>query len=323
LIDDQFDCQIYALGIKDHAALFLEKGVGDSLIVRGWEAKELFKYGLLWARQGLTFEDLGLYLNMDPTTSSRRMEDWIDCLYPWAKKQILFPNLQEWILNNPEKLREQFPNHLFFFVDGTVIKIWTPSDPESRRNHYNNKHGYCAWVFFIVVDPCGHILFLSKLDIGHKHDSTHWNESKVVKLLTSQFASSDDWTYCIGGDKAYPNISLPPDWHLFVTMTAEELDQSAVSFPEHDVGTTASESSDEGHDATHDDGRNQKINRHKSPKIAKWRSVVERSIGAIKKWKILENFDFLSRVEGDKLLKLLHVICALVNWERVRNAKSW
>lgn len=115
-------CLIVA-GLKDFNALFNEKGVGSSLKVANWNSKELFKYGLLWARQGMTFDDLGLYVNRDATTMSRRMDDWINALYPWAKTQIQFPSLPEWILHHPEKLRSQFPNHLFFFVDGTVLKV--------------------------------------------------------------------------------------------------------------------------------------------------------------------------------------------------------
>jgi hypothetical protein len=112
------------------------------------------------------------------------MEDWVDRLFDWSQKQIKFLNIQEWLLHHPEELRNQFPNHLFLFVDGTVLEIFTPGDAKSRRKHYNSKHGVWAWVFFIVVDPSGHIVYLSKLDLGSKHDATHWNESDVVKSLS-------------------------------------------------------------------------------------------------------------------------------------------
>jgi hypothetical protein len=71
----------------------------------------------------MSFDDLGLFINKDATTASRRMADWIECLYSWAKSHIVLPELPEWILHHPEKLREQFPHHLFFFVDGTVLKV--------------------------------------------------------------------------------------------------------------------------------------------------------------------------------------------------------
>jgi hypothetical protein len=64
-------------------------------------------------------------------------------------------------------------------------------------------------------------------------------------------------------------------------------------------------------------------NRHRTPDIACWRGVVERSIGAIKKWKILENEHYMTRISGVLLEKLLTIICALVNRERSLNAKSW
>lgn len=111
------------LGVKDYHALFEERGVKNAFKIKNWDSKELFKYGLLWARQGMSFDDLGLYLNKDGTTASRRMSDWIGGLYPWAHSQIELPALAEWILHHPEKLREQFPQHLFFFVDGTVLKV--------------------------------------------------------------------------------------------------------------------------------------------------------------------------------------------------------
>jgi hypothetical protein len=111
------------------------------------------------------------------------MEEWIDRLYPWAKEQIQFLDFPEWLLHHPEELRNQFPNHLFLFVDGTILEIFTPGDAKCRRKHYNSKNGTWAWIFFIVVDPSGHIVYLSQIDLGNKHDSTHWNESDIVNNL--------------------------------------------------------------------------------------------------------------------------------------------
>jgi hypothetical protein len=144
---------------------------------------ELFKYGLLWARQGLTREDLGLYINRDKSNAGRWTAEWIETLYPWATEQITFLPEIEWLLHTPEELRKLYPNHLFLFVDGTVLKMWTPSDAKCRRKQHNSKHGFSAWVFFIVVDPSGHIVFLSRVELGNKHDATHWNESGAVELL--------------------------------------------------------------------------------------------------------------------------------------------
>lgn len=160
----------------------------------------------------------------------------------------------------------------------------------------------------MIVDPFGHIVFLSKLDIGHKHDATHFNESKAVDELEEFYEPNEDWTFCLAGDKAYPNINLPEGWELYVTMTAEE---PVNPTEETNVGPKK---------------KNEKVmdseNRHKSPEIARWRSVVERAIGAIKRWQILSNVDYMSKVDGALLQKLLTVICALVNWERKNGRKK-
>jgi hypothetical protein len=180
---------------------------------------------LLWARQGLSDQELGLYLNCDRTTASRLMDNWIDDLSDWASKQIVLPSLPDWISHTPENLRTDFPNCLFFFVDGTVLEIFTPGDAKCRRNHFNNKHGYCSWSFFVVVDPFGHIAYISDLNLGAEHDASQWNKSDCVADLEAKYKTGKKWKLCIGGDKAYPNIDLPENWHLYVTMTAAEPDE--------------------------------------------------------------------------------------------------
>ncbi len=213
------------LGIKNVPELFLE--LKDRLNVKGWEPKEFFDYGLLWARQGCSFQELGFYisclgsvscltnlLDKDRTTAARRMEQWIDCVYPCALNQIQLQSLPLWILHTPEELREQFPNCLFFFVDGTILKMWTPDEAKLRRAAYNNKHGCFSWSFFIVVDAVGHIVYLSNLELGARHDATAWNMSTVVSELENFYEASEPWVFCIGGDKAYPNIDLPDNWEV-------------------------------------------------------------------------------------------------------------
>jgi len=218
------------LGIKDYEKLFDIKEISALFQdIRKHDDDltpiELFKYGLLWARQGLSQVELGIYLNRNRSSAGRRMVTWVDILYPWAKSQITFFDIPEWLLHHPEELRSQFPKHLFFFVDGTVLKMWAPSDSRCRRKHYNSKHGCHAWIFFVVVDPSGHIVFLSNVDVGSKHDSTHWNEIDVASKLEKFYENmenDDGYILCLGGDKAYPGIDLPKGWHLYVTMSAEE-----------------------------------------------------------------------------------------------------
>jgi hypothetical protein len=182
----------------------------------------ILRYGLLWARQGLSDQELGLYLNCDRTTASRLMDDWIEAMSEWATQQVYFPPLPEWISHTSENLRMDFPKSLFLFVDGTVVEIYTPGDAKCRRNHFNNKHGYCSWSFFLVVDSFGHIAYVSDVSLGAEHDSTQWNNSDCVTKLEEEYKPGKQWQLCLGGDKAYPHINLPEKWHLYVTMTATD-----------------------------------------------------------------------------------------------------
>jgi hypothetical protein len=49
--------------------------------------------------------------------------------------------------------------------------------------------------------------------------------------------------------------------------------------------------------------------------IARCRAVVERTICAVKKWRILRNKSFLTKIDVWKLNELLLVICALTNYQ--------
>ena len=91
--------------------------------------------------------------------------------------------------------------------------------------------------------------------------------------------------FCISGDKAYPRILLPSSWQLYVTMTAEHEAISEVDIEDNGAASAFNIDNDE--------------RRFKSPEIAKFRSVVERVIGAIKSFKILLNVPFMSQAKHE------------------------
>lgn len=138
-------------------------------------------------------------------------------------------------------------------------------------------------------------------------------EKKLITQLEEQYPKpwtidGKDYTLCVGGDKAYPEIDLPSDWHVYVTMTAEHQaiesdkssDQSSAQF------------------LINNDNR-----RHKSPELAKYRAVVERVIGAMKKFKILLNVEYISQIKDDILHKLLYLVAAIVNYNLDQRKTSY
>lgn len=315
-----------------------------------YDRKRQLERFLIQLRNGFTYR-VALPL-LEPTKSASSFMNLfrhtLNDLFPWALEQIQLPTVDEWRRMNTEQMAKDFPGFLSFFVDGTVIEIWNPKDVKKYRENFNSKHGHTAMSFFVVCTPDGCIVYLSKFDTGSTHDSTAWNtalawppitiqDGKCVdrpdrKLFVKQLEEvygeglpeakkvdrsvverESNPTFSIGGDKAYPFIHLPSGWSLFVTMTAGE--ERAISDASDAVAETEKIYADKGVSAPNfvhsisDDPR-----RHRDPRLAKSRAVVERVIGSMKEWKILSNISWVSSQSYGLIWKALVIIAALHNY---------
>lgn len=188
-------------------------------------------------------------------------------------------------------------------------------------------------------------MYVSTVGKGSLHDSKSWNDALAyppVQLndeMTDCVPRADNKTFiqqlqetyplplrhtinsdadmpietsyqpCISGDKAYPGINLPDDWHLYVTMTAE-------------VGVQEKQDREDETNAElyNIEGDNR---RHKSPEIAQYRSVVERVIGAMKDFKILTNIALMSQTPVIEIYKYITIIAAIVNYNLSERKTSY
>ena len=207
------------------------------------------------------------------------------CRHFCAHPKIRWQSLPEWQAAHSETIRDDFPSILFYFIDGTVVPITDSNDYAWRRLNWNNKHGTYAWSFFIVVAPSGQICYLSKAGHGSDHDKTAWDNSTAVKELAEFYGLPPaGLTFAVGGDKAYPNMQVPPFWHKYITKSGE-----GEAEPNQE-------------------------NLHFEPAIAKFRAVVERTIQKIKVWHILEKEQYLS-YNIDRFEQIVFILCNLVNQE--------
>lgn len=140
---------------------------------------QILSQTLLQLRNGLTSRVLLplLMFDRDKNFHRRTFQHVIDNLYSWALTQIFLLPASEWMLNNTELLDTLFPGHLFYFVDGTVLQIFEPSDIPKGKSAFNTKHSFCALTFFVVCAPNGRIVYVSCMDWGSTHDATAWNTS--------------------------------------------------------------------------------------------------------------------------------------------------
>lgn len=262
---------------------------------------QLFFYRLLlWMRKGLSMNDVKGSMNKQ--TFSRRIHSFILALQTWALSLVSFPSsIEAWkAANNGMKtsqvrrdqtIRSCYPNQVFFFVDGTCCSVSEPNICSMSRQHFwNSKHSCHGVSFFVLCDPAGRIVFTSQVYEGSIGDAEAWKNEKMDSVLKDKFPSSffeseSQITPTIAGDKAYPRIKIPDGWKLHTTRVkaskADLKDAKCVI----------------------------------DPKVAPHRSVVERVIMRIKKWKIWGKETFLSLQSLSFLSKLLLVTCALTNYE--------
>jgi hypothetical protein len=144
---------------------------------------------------------------------------------------------------------------------------------------------------------------VSSVVLGSVHDKTAFDKSDTVDELARKYPSPTvthagvTYQLAIGADKAYPRMKKPQDWHLHVTKTAEgtkEIDDDG-----QEVGPPAKNAN--------------LVNVFFDEKIAEFRSVVERTFGRMKKWRVLESPRHL--MYEKKCEKIAQLIAAIVNWE--------
>jgi hypothetical protein len=290
------------LGIEGPAKLFEE---WSPYSTDKWDKTYLFSTFLTWLRRGYTYVFLEAMLGKSEFCFRTHFPKLIKELQPWAKKQIGWPTMEEWRRSHNQKLKEQYPNKLFFWVDGTVIKLFKPKDCKTARVFYNNKHGYHGFVFFVAVSPDGRVTYLSASMAGTEHDKTHWNESSAPKEMEEVYVVTEDGEiFVLCGDKAYKGMRRPIGWKNMVTMTGEKEEEGEGEVNEEEKETWWHQNYD------------------CDAKIARFRAVVERTIGAIKKWLILTNVAFVTRCDYQSFQELLTLIVALTNYQLDHNNTS-
>jgi len=170
-------------------------------------------------------------------------------------------------------------------VDGTVIEVGQSGNSQLQRDLWNNKHQIYAYAFFIVVAPNGRIVYCSRVYEGNKHDKTAWDESTAVEELKKKYQQiPPGLQLAMGGDKAYPYMKVPDGWQKVITKSGEV------------------------------PGLQQQAGLVFNPAIAKYRAVVERTIGRLKEWQVLGRKYYIGMDMG-RIERIIFIICNIVNKE--------
>lgn len=285
----------YRCGIKNLPNLLDDIIQGDQPVRRGRPQHltdlQILQATLLWFRRGESLRSLSQAFKIPETSMRDSIHNFVETKFrAWAKRSVRLLDLEEWgAINNSRDILNEYPNKLFYFVDGTVVECFQPKDPDVSMEYFNHKHRLPGISVWFMTAANGRIVHVSEIDSGSLHDARAWNESGIVDLLTQKYGHQPEIqqkVLCIGADKAYPNIDLPIGWHLHITMT----------------GATDM-----------DDGVNQGV-RFADPKIAGHRSVVERAIRVFKSWGVSSNVEAMSKLEFFRIDSIFQIIAALSNY---------
>ena len=167
---------------------------------------------------------------------------------------------------------------------------------------YNTKHGYVSYLIFILVTARGRIVYASNEAVpGGIHDRSHWDSSSAVASLTEFYSAVDrrSHTLCISGDKAYPNISLPPQWKVIITQSGQSVEEDKDDLPENGNEAVVNQADAEDDTIIFD------------TEISQFRSVVERVIWRLKGYAILQSEWVTSQ---EKAAQYTHIASALTNF---------
>lgn len=139
----------------------------------------------------------------------------------WAISEISLPSSSEWYACNTQRLEDIYPGFLFFFVDGTVLPIFAPSDIQRYKKTYNVKHSTCTLSYFIVCAPDGRIVYVSMVDSGSTHDASAWDDAL-------KFPPIDSAT----GEERADEITLVEDLEEFYGVGANADETNGGSTPQ-------------------------------------------------------------------------------------------
>lgn len=327
---------IFWLGTSSFDRLWASLGWEDARQKTGPRAvftlRERLALCLVWMRRGYTFNGLSKLCGLGRTQTTKICKKILKRLLPWARLQISFPSLETWAARQDPEFAARYPNTYMFFVDGTVIRIYSYSIPVLRRMSWNPKHKFASKTFTILVSADGGIVFVTPVTMGKVHDRDAWNMSGVSRKLIEAYVEQmreirggADISLAICGDKGYPDIAVPELWKLYLTKSAEkeaiqggelrmfvdwdenaelppqpqflpELLENNIFGPLPEFGFTKP-----GIDGAFLDG-----------KVAKWRSVVERVFASIKDFLILSCPDFTTW-QDQNLEDVIFTVCAIIN----------
>jgi hypothetical protein len=285
---------------------------------------------LIWIRRGFPKSVLATMCGLSDRRIDAIVSEIVDDLQTWTSKMLQLPEIDFWRHCTPPSFQETFPNTLLFFVDGTILPLFHSQVTEFNKAHWNPKHKILSISFTILVTPNGRVVFVSEPYPGKWHDRKVWYRSGINEALVKKYfrqmldlrAENDGPILAIGGDKGYLGLIFPEQWRLYITKSvpnaAESEELSGFSQVKHEDKISDNIkihvlAGDQRKTHSFAVGKVRREMQMYPKHLAKFRSTVERSIGTIKDWQLLQNRYFTSNTYITSISPVIRIVCALLN----------
>lgn len=222
-------------------------------------------------RCGLLECDLAYRFGVSQPTVSRIVITWINFLYAKFKDVTIWPSRKQVTHFMPQVFKEYYPTTRCI-IDATEIFIQSPSDPKAQQLTFSSYKNHNTFKSLVCITPCGSISFISKLYGGSISDRELTEKSGLLDLLEPGDSIMADRGFTIADLTIQRGITLniPPMKH-------------EGQFTEAELLTTR--------------------------RIASLRIHVERAIGRIKNFRILNDIPNSMARNADQIF----YVCAMLS----------
>jgi hypothetical protein len=143
--------------------------------------KEEFIITLVRLKRGLDVKVLGDLVGMHPSSISRIFTTWVNFLYLKFKFLISWPDKEQVTANLPKAFKH-FPRTRSI-IDCTEFFVQKPSLPSSQRVTWSNYKHHNTLKALVSISPTGSFTFISKLFTGSISDRRIVQDSGYLEFL--------------------------------------------------------------------------------------------------------------------------------------------